>query len=96
MITLAWHCNSLNGTPYPVLWYGDIPSEATAAGKYLIKQSHAITGADETAVWEQPEGTRTDFCAKKYPYNDPGPIDEGAKVVIVSQATTTAAASTEV
>ena len=83
MITLAWHVNSLSGKPHPVLWYGDIPTEAASSGKYMIKQTHRITGDEETQVWEQPEGTRVDFCAKKYPYNDPDPVDEDAKIAIV-------------
>lgn len=95
MITLAWHVNSLNGTPYPVLWYGDIPSEAASSSAYLVAQRHVLKGDDEAEVWAQPDGTRANFCAKKYPYNDPDPVDDGVKVVIVSQATTAHAPPTE-
>ncbi len=95
MLTLAWHVNSMNGKPYPVLWYGDIPTKETAGSHYIIKQQTRLTDAETDEVFAQPEGTRTAYVAKKYPYNDPDPVDTAAKVTIVTEHTTEIVTRTE-
>lgn len=90
MITFAWQTSSINAVPYPVLWFGDIPGEKLGGSSYLVKQKHVLTGDAEAEVWALPDSlSRINFCAQKYPYNDPDPVDTGPAVVIVSEVITT-------